>query len=98
MVTYYKPKEVTEIKSIKHLLDEVKKYRDSHKDRAVYLRGNAEEHWRLVPSIGRRKVYRYGNETIKQFTLEQERGLFHRFRNAMRHSNSLAVVGNTFEN
>jgi len=35
----------------------------------VYVRGQPDADWGLVPSIGRRRVYHYGPKVIEEFSL-----------------------------
>jgi hypothetical protein len=46
----------------------------------VYVRGQPDADWGLVPSIGRRRVYHYGPKVIEEFSLMQESDLLDRFR------------------
>jgi FRG domain-containing protein len=73
------------VKTVEALLKEARRFKQKEAaDRttteqkpAIYLRGQADDTWTLVPSIGR--PYKHAGQDIK-FTLEQEKRLLERFR------------------
>jgi len=77
--------EVCSINSIQDLLDNTKRLGVNKLLGDVRFRGQANKHWSLIPTIGRRNHYQHGGNTIEQFTPEQERILLHRFRRQAYH-------------
>jgi hypothetical protein len=69
-----------EIKSVDGLLKRFREYSGPNCLTGVYLRGQGNSSWGLLPSIAREGQYSYCGKTIIRFDTEQEKNLLDRFR------------------